>query len=583
MDCAEAKLRIESYVTGTLPGDEKGALESHLEACAECRLDTELTRAAHSNPSAPAVPAPAPPPEPAPAASSTSNWTIDSIFGAPAPGKQPAASAPPAHEVVEPSRAPESAPAPEPPAEPAPEFGVPAAFATTSAQEDSFENVLADDPAPSHASEPEPEVELPTALDGPPPSPLRAGASRNGDDETEDPGESSDRAGWDFEPADQKDGMMPPEGSLFFAEEALGRSKKKAKGSFVKVAFWILGGIVGLGLLGVSVWIALAMRGESPEQARQDPAHESTPPGQTAPPAVTPAGATAPTAELGAAQDPSTPHEGAPHKETSETAPAADATAEAPTRAHEEGHRSGSAPPKTSIPPKAANPTKSAQSLAAERTARELAALPTPWRNPPPRPAPRKPVPVDDADDFAPPAEKPRVHVVKPPVPVPAKQVETSKAPAALDSSAMVAIERTLASPPTETPAPSTETTTPPAAETTAPQKTAPAPETLQRPLDRLHLATLEAEQGADVPALRKLRDTWRGLARTSVGPDRARAKRELADCLWAIQTMTSRTSDQKAALAAYRDYVLNAPAGGADPRTVARMRQLEDALSESH
>jgi hypothetical protein len=582
MDCAEAKLRIEPYVTGNLSGDEKGSLESHLEACAECRLDAELTRAAHSNPSATAAPPPAPP-EPTPAAPSASSWTIDSIFGAPAPGKQ-AAPAPQSHEVVEPSPAPESAPEPEPGAEAAPaEFGVPRAFATTSAQEDSFENVLADDSEPSH--EPESEVELPSALDGPPLPPLSGGPSQDGHDETEEQDETEDHGstgnGWDFEPADQKDGALPPEGSLFFAEEALGRSKgrRKKKGSFAKVAFWILGGIVGLGLLGVSVWIALAMRGELTEQ---HPAHDPLPPGQTALPP--PAGETAAATELGATKDPSATREGSSNKETSETAPTTDATAEAPTRvANEEGRRSSPAPPKTSGPQKTATPTKTAQSLAAEKTARELAALPTPWRNPPPRPAPRKPVPVDDGDEFAPRPEKPRVAAVKPSVSMPAKQVETPKAPSAMDSSAMVAIERTLAPPATEPPAPSTAKTTPPAAETTAPPRTESAPEAPRRPLDQLHLATLEAEQSADVPSLRKLRDTWRSLVRNSIGPDRARAKRELADCLWAIQTLTTRTSDQKAALAAYRDYVLNAPAGGADPRTVARMRQLEDALTESH
>lgn len=109
------------------------------------------------------------------------------------------------------------------------------------------------------------------------------------------------------------------------------------------------------------------------------------------------------------------------------------------------------------------------------------------------------------------------------------------------------------------------------------------SPETVQRPIDRLHLATLNAEQNADLVALRKLREAWRGFVKTSIGPDRARAKRELADCLWAVQTLTSKASDQKAALIAYRDYVLNAPAGGADARTVARMRQLEDAVAESH
>jgi hypothetical protein len=105
----------------------------------------------------------------------------------------------------------------------------------------------------------------------------------------------------------------------------------------------------------------------------------------------------------------------------------------------------------------------------------------------------------------------------------------------------------------------------------------------VERPIDRLHLATLNAEQNADLVALRKMRDTWRGFVKTSVGPDRPRAKRELADCLWAIQTLTTKPSDQKEALAAYRDFVLNAPAGGADARTVARMRQLEDAVADSH
>jgi hypothetical protein len=109
-----------------------------------------------------------------------------------------------------------------------------------------------------------------------------------------------------------------------------------------------------------------------------------------------------------------------------------------------------------------------------------------------------------------------------------------------------------------------------------------PPADQVQRPIDRLHLATVTAEQASDLVTLRKLKDTWKGLVRTSVGPDRARAKRELADCLWAIQSLTGRTSDKREALAAYREYLLNAPAGGADPRTVARMRQLEDALAES-
>jgi hypothetical protein len=45
---------------------------------------------------------------------------------------------------------------------------------------------------------------------------------------------------------------------------------------------------------------------------------------------------------------------------------------------------------------------------------------------------------------------------------------------------------------------------------------------------------------------------------------------------------MTGRDADRKEALTAYREYVLHAPAGGADSRTINRMRHLEDVLSDS-
>ncbi|HEU4764481.1 MAG TPA: zf-HC2 domain-containing protein, partial [Candidatus Eisenbacteria bacterium] len=53
MDCAEAKLQIESYVAGEMADDRKGPLEEHLAACAECRLDSELTRASKNQPAEP--------------------------------------------------------------------------------------------------------------------------------------------------------------------------------------------------------------------------------------------------------------------------------------------------------------------------------------------------------------------------------------------------------------------------------------------------------------------------------------------------------------------------------------------------
>jgi hypothetical protein len=78
------------------------------------------------------------------------------------------------------------------------------------------------------------------------------------------------------------------------------------------------------------------------------------------------------------------------------------------------------------------------------------------------------------------------------------------------------------------------------------------------------------------------LKTTWKNFIRSGAGQDRARAKREFADCLWAISEATTRQSDQREALAAYREYVLSAPAGGTDARTVNRMRYLEDVLSDS-
>jgi hypothetical protein len=91
------------------------------------------------------------------------------------------------------------------------------------------------------------------------------------------------------------------------------------------------------------------------------------------------------------------------------------------------------------------------------------------------------------------------------------------------------------------------------------------------------------AEERGDLGTLKSLRETWKGfLQKAGVGPDRIRAKRELADCLWAIQAITGRKADQRDALRAYRDYLINAPAGGADSRTVSRTKQLQDALSES-
>ena len=132
------------------------------------------------------------------------------------------------------------------------------------------------------------------------------------------------------------------------------------------------------------------------------------------------------------------------------------------------------------------------------------------------------------------------------------------------------------------TPRTSSSPSSPDAAPAPAPKSSEPETPAILGPIDRLHLATEHATKTSDLDALRRLKATWKNVIHTSTGVDRARAKREYADCLWGIQSVTGRDSDRREALAAYREYVLNAPAGGSDPRTVSRMRTLEDALSES-
>jgi hypothetical protein len=108
----------------------------------------------------------------------------------------------------------------------------------------------------------------------------------------------------------------------------------------------------------------------------------------------------------------------------------------------------------------------------------------------------------------------------------------------------------------------------------------APAPDT---PIQRLHLATVAAGERGDLADLRRLRAAWKEFMTRVVGPDRSRARREYADCLWAIQSLTGKRGDQKDTLAAYREYLLTSPAGGADNRSASRLRQLEEAFTEKH
>ncbi len=512
MDCAEAKLRIESYVAGQLLAGEKAAMEAHLSDCAECRLDGELTRASKSAPTR-SLP-PAAPPEAA-ARPSAGEWTIESIFGSASGSGSGSAS----------TSTSASAPAPAP----------------ADTLESGFESGATYRAPTESGPQAEPDVPLPDVLQGSAPS-----ASR------EEKDTANGAPGWQFEPADQKDGATPPEGSLFFAEEALTRTgtPPKAKSSVLRVVMGVVGGVVGLGLLGVSIWFALTLKPSTPHDSAMLPV-----PG-------TPAAESPGAGETSAIADPALDPAATEHSTVAPAAPSPVETAlsDVPHASHAVKPPPHEARVRETAPPKH-DPTPAAPPK--QEPTPPWAADPAP-----PKPAPERPLWE--------PAIREEAYV--PPAPPPEKPRPTNPAPEA--------------STPPPAPAPETEAPSPPPAAVTPwpksapgsqpPQEPIPAPDAVQRPIDRLHLATLAAEQNADLPALQKLKETWRSFLRTSIGPDRARAKRELGDCLWAIQTLTTRTSDQKAALVAYRDYLLNAPAGGADARTVARMRQLEDALAES-
>jgi hypothetical protein len=494
---------MDRFAAGQLIGAEKAAFEAHLSDCAECRLDSELTRASKNAPTASPPPSATTQAAPRPSAG---EWTIESIFGSASGSGAGSAS--------------QSTAASTPPSA--------LGFESGSKYTEPTESGPPAEPPPTD----EPEIPLPDVLHAP--VPPRAGR------EVDAP--ANGKPGWQFESADAKEDAGPPEGSLFFAEEALSRTgtAPKAKSSFLRVVLWGAGGIVGLALLGISIWVALTLKPPATHvadtagvpapnaAAREAPARSDAaakPEAPAASPSTPPAAAprTSLVAESGAQPPPSPRETVAP----TVSGRAVDTPSPAPPRTAE------AAPPRTA---EAAPPRPLWEpAIREEPSVRTPAAPPAPNH---PRAASPPPA-VATAPDDEPPAEE---------APAPAPRPKPK---------------------PTPPPAPAVQE--------------APAADPIQRPIDRLHLATTTAEQNADLEGLRKMRETWKTFIKTSVGPDRPRAKRELGDCIWAIQTLTSNRSDQKAALAAYRDYVLNAPAGGADVRTVSRMRQLEDALAESH
>ena len=505
MDCTEVKQRMEGCVAGTIPAEERAAVDAHLAKCEGCRLELELTRAVLGAPPS-AIPkgVSEAPPLTLELDSLTPRMPEPTAIRAPMLSGEPTAEArgaPPQGGPILESRAP------------------------ASDAEVSFANLASESPLPA-----------------PPAGREATQAGPFPEADADPPSEESPSNGrqWGFEPAEPRE-AAPPEGSLFFAEEALAKTERhkgdrhSARLHLARLAFWIGGATLGLGLLAASVWMALASHDEDPRGAIDRAANRRPTSGQ------------APAATEGAAR--SVPATAVPTQPKAIPPPAPTPSAElAPT----------------AVPP-AAPP---ARAPAAHQPPPPLAAqsLP-PSPQPPSFSSPRvtkilpKPAPESMDDDFD-----------MEPDPAPTDEPELVHVPITKHAGG--------GSRKTETPPQS-----PPVAK---PEATAPAepakPETplVSRPIDRLHLATEHAGASADLAALRKLKSTWKTFLQTATGSDRARAKREYADCLWEIQELTGRSSDRREALAAYREYVLNAPAGGVDARTVGRMRTLEDVLSDS-
>jgi putative zinc finger protein len=365
---------------------------------------------------------------------------------------------------------------------------------------------------------------------------------------------------WDFEPVDPPRSSSPPEESLNFAEEALNRSSRREGSRAVfRVVLWSCGAVAGVALLAVSVWMAMAHR-ESPGDAQTlappPPSHvadsvavrsaapkESTSvpaPAMVAPaPSMTPAPATAPQPKT-QVQPGGTPVAGTSGPVTKASTP----------------KLSPPPPVSSKAGPKAAASTSGGQAASASHGTEPSAPQTAP------SPAPPRRGPPTREEGFEP--------VTDGPADTKATWSQSDFTPA-----------------PTQTQRkPTTSTSRPTVLFEPAPEEARPAtpPDEVDTsgPVGRLHLATVKAHEDRDLEALRKIKASWKSYLRTALGVDRERAKREMADCLWAIQEITGRDADRKEALTAYREYVLHAPAGGADARTISRMRHLEDVLSDS-
>ena len=557
MDCLDAKQKLEPCARGELSPRDRAELDQHVATCEGCRLELELTRAVLGSSST--------------GASVDDPLLEDPVLGNPDPADPPPSFSP------EPSIEQERIPPP-----PADGPGPPRVL-TSQLPEDaedtldlaSIQPTNAYDPgaidlphtAPSSHSggDPGPVADDPSeekisfgdlSMDSPvmtsaPKTPSESGAAA-----TSGAGKS-----WDFEPVDVPRASAPPEESLMFAKEALDRKRGNAlrnrKGA--RLLLWMGGAVGGVGLLGASVWMALAFRdppvGLDPANV---PAVQPPPGTEIAPPA---------------ASDSLAPDPGAAASGTATDSVSSPGPVPAPLKAGAAGTGAIApeiAPPK--VPPVKLSPTKTTDPARASGTPTASTTSNATENGKTGKPAPSPAPPEFRADELAPaPRREPKILTVEPDAAPGSEPVDEPEPPAS-DAKP----SKPVSSAPIFVP-PGSDTKSPGGAAAKQPAQD-PAS---SGPIGRLHLATVTAEKNGDLDALRKLKDSWKSMIRSTTGADRARSKREYADCLWAIQEITGRDADRKEALAAYRDYVLYAPAGGADARTVSRMRQLEDFLSD--
>lgn len=535
VDCATAKSKLSGLVTGTLTPEEKAETEGHLASCEGCRLEHHLLQAIHGTSGGAAPSSNAPPPSLVEPMSATPPLEPGSAptFGAPTP---PSFSAPEPGLVLEP---------------------ITPTLSTTPDPEASFADLALESKAlPMEPTKPEASapVERPSLI---PPMPSRKA--------------------WDFEPVDPPRSSSPPEESITFAEQALHRSSQREGSRAVfRVVLWSGGALAGVALLAVSVWMAMAHR-----ETANDP-QALAPPARPRAADSTGVGSTAMKDSLAVAQVPPVPAATQPSATTQAQPGAVPSGVTQSRNAQPGGAQSGvtpgatqpvAAPPAVSRSAPGTGATKStpkttpmttASGAAAKPDAKSLAsttrsqssndatetpAAPTPPRRGPPT-AEEGFEPVVDGPAADTKSTWPETDFT----PAPASKKPVAKKPTLIIEQAPE--EARPATPPDE-------------ADTSG-------------PIGRLHLATVKAHEDQDLEALRKIKTSWKSYIRTALGQERERSKREYADCLWAIQELSGKDADRKEALTAYREYVLHAPAGGADARSVARMRHLEDILSDS-